>query len=138
MITIIKVFLPLIVAVSVFPVGTIIPVKLTGYNYEVSTTSVAIINGRDGGTSIIAGVKATNYHDNLLFIGEFNFRAFDDSNQELKQVSCADGVDFQLGKNQSDTGTMCWISGKAITDVIITYDHSVFNQKVAIWSTKDE
>lgn len=135
---ILKLFLPVVLALVIYPIGTIVPVKLIGYNYEVSTTSVAIINGRDGGTSIIAGVKATNYHDDVLFIGEFNFRAFDDSNQELKQVSCADGVDFQLGKNQSDTGTMCWTSGKTLTDVMITYDHSIFNQKVAIWSTKNE
>lgn len=134
----INVFLPLMIILRIFTIGTIVPVQMTGYNYEVSTTSVAILHGRDGGTSVIVGVSATNFHEDVLFIGEINFRAYDqNSGAKLHSVPCVDGVQFALSQNESDSGTLCWTSDKFVTDVLIIYDHSFFVYDTAAWSTME-
>lgn len=132
----IKIFMPLIVIVlNIYDIGTFINYQSLGYNYDIGVTQATRLND----TSISVTVEVFNHYDDTLYVGEYNLEAYRNDTQEgLDRVSCGNGFQVVLNKNQSGSGTVCWISDRSLanTDITIVYNHSFFIKGTVGWKLK--
>jgi len=129
---ILKLFLPIVISLIIYPVGTFINVQLFGYNYDIGLT----IATRTSATTAVTTFEVTNYHKDTLFVGEPNIEARRaDTGEYLSQVSCLDGFQVQLGKDETGKGSVCWNDDESLrnTKIIVIYNHSIFVNKTAMW-----